>query len=146
MPAAQAGISWLVLSVQRLSARARLDQSPESLAHARAEAAAGDESWEQWLAEYERGQALIVALELSMEFTQNERAPLTGSIGGCFVEVDSHRPQVEQQVAELAAGEFVAMGGNLAAGDLPIEVDELGLMYVHVDLDHEICHHLTRAS
>src|SRR5205085_80461 len=133
LSSAPAGTQHHVLSVQRLSARARLDDSPEALARARAEAAAGDESWEQWVAEYERGRALTIQLELTVEFAEPDRPPMTLSVGGFIVETDSHMPKVEQQIAELAASEFGALGKNLA-GDLKrLDIEELALMYVHVE-------------
>ncbi len=124
-------------SVQRLSARARLDDSPTALARARAEAAAGDESWERWVREYERGQALTIQLELTIEFAGNHRPPFTTSVGGFFVESDANPPKVEQQIAELASGELVALAEGLGA-DTQLDVEELGLMYVHVELDEDL--------
>jgi hypothetical protein len=63
-----------VVCVQRLSARAVLDDSPAALTHAKALADAGDESWEEWVAEYHRGDALIVRLELDPELRHRLRA------------------------------------------------------------------------
>jgi hypothetical protein len=126
-----------VLSVQRLSARARLDDSPESLARARAQAAAGDESWEQWVTEYERGDALILSLELIAELAGGEDDVIT-TIDGLFVERDPHTPKVERQVAELASGDFVTIADELIARGHDVDRYELGEMYVHVELDHEI--------
>jgi hypothetical protein len=126
-----------VVSVQRLSARARLDDSPESLAHARAQAAAGDESWEQWVTEYERGDALIVTLELTAELAGGG-GDVSKTIDGLFVERDLHAPKVEQQVAELASDDFVAIADELIARGHDVDRYELGEMYVHVELDHEV--------
>jgi hypothetical protein len=127
-----------VISIERLSVHARLELSEEAVARAREEAAEGDESWEQWVNEYESGDALTVCLDLRMEFVGDRHPPLTASIGGFFVESDAHKPKVEQQIAELASGEFVALGEQLPPDAGRIDVDELTLMYVHVDLSEDV--------
>jgi hypothetical protein len=75
--------------VRRLSARAVLDEAPGALAHAEAQAAAGDESWQQW-------------------------------------------------VAELASGDLTALAGELAQRGHELDLQELGAMYVHVELGHDV--------
>ncbi len=127
-----------MFSVQRLSARARLDDTPEALAHARAEAAAGDESWEQWVAEYERGEALILQLELTISFTAGDADELRTCSRGLFVESDGHPAKVEQQIAELASGDFVELAKQLVARGHQIDVYDFGEMYVHVELDDDV--------
>lgn len=127
-----------VVSVQRLSARAVLDDSPAALTHAKALAAAGDESWQQWVAEYHRGDALIVRLELSLEIAGGADDVLTASSNGFFVENHPHAPKLEQQIAELASGDLAALAGELARRGHAVDAHELGTMYVHVELDPEI--------
>jgi hypothetical protein len=127
-----------VLCVQRLSACARLDESAPPLAQARAEAAAGDESWAQWVAEYQRGTALILRLDLSVAYLDGEPGEIRSSIGGLFVESDIHPPKVEQQIAELASGVLMELVGALAARGAQIDAYELGEMYVHVELEQDV--------
>jgi hypothetical protein len=124
-----------VVSVQRLSARASLDESPGVLAHARAHADAGDESWEQWLAEYRRGEALIVRLELTLELGDGAGDVITASRDGFFVENHADAPKVEQQIAELASGEVTMLAAELTHRGHRFDPHELGAMYVHVELD-----------
>ena len=124
--------------MQRLSARAILDDSPAALAHARREAAAGDESWEQWVAEYDRGDALILRLELTLEFGNGTDEVVTASRDGFFVENHPHAPKVEQQIAELAFGDLTALAAELAQGRHDLDAHELSGMYVHVELDPEV--------
>jgi hypothetical protein len=119
--------------VQRLLAQARLDDSPKLLEHARAEAAAGDESWGQWLAEYERGDALMLRLELAIDLDDGAR--LSGSSIGLFVERNAHVPKVEQQVAEQASGDFAMLAEQLSTHGLELDAYEFGGMYIHVELD-----------
>jgi hypothetical protein len=131
-----------VLSVQRLSARAVLDDSPAALKHARALAEAGDESWEQWVAEYQRGDALIVRLELRLEIDCEANEVLTASSDGFFVENHVHAPKLEQQIAELASGDLSAFADELGQRGHAVDARELGTMYVHVELDPGLRGHL----
>lgn len=123
------------MAVHRLSARARLDESPTALSHAKARAESGDESWEQWLVEYRAGDALIVRLELTLEITGEANDVLTRSRDGFFVENHADTPKVEQQIAELASGDFAEMAGELVGRGRDVDMQELGAMYVHVELD-----------
>jgi len=127
-----------VVSVQRLSVRALLDESPAILAHAEALAAAGDESWEQWVAEYQRGDALIVRMELTLEVSDTTGEVLTASREGFFVENHGHAPKVEQQIAELASGDLAALAAEFAERGHDLDLHELGAMYVHVELAPEL--------
>jgi hypothetical protein len=125
-----------VLSLQRLSVRASLDEAPAVLSHAESLAAAGDESWEQWVAEYQRGDALIVRMELTLEVSDGE--VLTASRDGFFVENHVHAPKVEQQIAELASGDLATLAAEFAERGHKLDLDELGSMYVHVELAPEL--------
>ncbi len=127
-----------VVSVQRLSVRALLDDSPNALAHAEAQAAAGDESWEQWVAEYKRGEALIVRLELTLEVIDGTGEVLTATRDGFFVENHVHAPKLEQQIAELAADDLTELAEEFAQRGHDLDLRELGAMYVHVELDPEL--------
>jgi hypothetical protein len=127
-----------VVSVQRLSVRALLDESPAILSQAEALAAAGDESWEQWVAEYQRGDALIVRMELTLEVSDGAGEVLTASRDGFFVENHVHAPKVEQQIAELASGDLAALAAEFAERGHALDLHELGTMYVHVELAPEL--------
>jgi hypothetical protein len=135
-----------VVSVQRLSARAHLDESPQALTHAQAEAATGDESWQQWVDEYNRGDALIIQLDLKIELGGEQSDELERSVGGFFVEVDLHPAKVEHQIAELASGELIAMAERPESVVGGIDPDELGDMHVHVELDNELRDVLSRIA
>jgi hypothetical protein len=115
-----------------------LDESQAVLAHAQAQAAAGDESWEQWVAEYRRGDALIVRLELTVEVSDGPGEILTASRDGFFVENHVHAPKLEQQIAELASGDLAALAAELARRGHDIDLHELDTMYVHVELAPEL--------
>jgi hypothetical protein len=132
--------------VQRLLARARLDESATVLAQAQAEAAEGDESWEQWVAEYQRGEALILRLELTMEIDDDVDDVITTSKDGFFVENHVHAPRVERQIAELASGDFAALASELVRRGHEVDPYELGELYVHVELDEDVRRRLAEGS
>jgi hypothetical protein len=127
-----------MIAVQRLSARARLDKSPGALSYATALAESGDESWERWLTEYRRGDALILRLELTLELAGDGNEMLRTSTDGLFVENHVHAPQVEQQIAELASGDFAVLAGELERRGRDVDVRGISAMYVHVELDPEV--------
>jgi hypothetical protein len=133
-----------VICVQRLSVRAVLDDSTDALAHAKRWADEGDESWEQWVVEYHRGDALIVRLELTLELADGDDSVLTASHDGFFIENHPHAPKVEQQIAELAASDLGALAAQLVERGHPVDMQELSTMYVHVELDPEVRHRLRR--
>jgi hypothetical protein len=108
------------------------------LSHAEALAAAGDESWEQWVAEYRRGDALIVRMELTLEISDGGGEVLTASQDGFFVENHVHAPKVEQQIAELASGDLAALAAEFAERGHDVDLHELATMYVHVELAPEL--------
>jgi hypothetical protein len=124
--------------VRRLSARAVLDEAPSALAHAEAQAAAGDESWQQWVAEYRRGDALILRLELTLELGDDAGEVVTAATDGLFVENNGHMPRVEQQIAELASDDLTALAAELAQRGHELDLQALGAMYVHVELGQDV--------
>lgn len=135
-----------MVSVQRLSARARLDDSRAALAQAEAQAASGDESWEQWLAEYHRGDALLLRLDLTLAVNDGSDHVVSVTTEGFFVENHIHAPRVEQQIAELASGDFAALNAELARRGHEVDPDELGELYVHVELDEDVRRQLARRA
>jgi hypothetical protein len=115
-----------------------LDDSPAALAHAEAYANDGDESWEQWVAEYRRGDALILRLELTLELGEAAGDVVKVARDGFFVENHAHAPRVEQQIAELAGVDLVGLADELAERGYEIDARDLCAMYVHVELDPEV--------
>ena len=132
--------------MQRLSAYARMDESAEALAQAKARADEGDESWDQWVAEYQRGEALILRLDLTIQINDGADHVIRASRDGFFVENHADAPRVERQVAELAAGDFAALSADLARRGHEVGPDELGELYVHVELDEDVRRRLARGS
>lgn len=125
--------------VDRITALARLEDSSKLLTYARAAADEGDESWEQWLWEYDRGEALIVAVELSIELTNGATERLSAQTRPFFVDCAVPTPHVEQQIAEVAYEELVALvRDQLSVRGCPSELLDRNPLYVHVELDQDV--------
>ena len=136
---APAGSVCSAMQVQRLTAYARLDETSPILAFARSEAELGDESWAQWVSEFDRREAVIVRLDLTIEISEGAPGELRGSTRGFFVERTISAPTLEQQIAEVARDELVAMArGNADWPDHQIDPAELETGYIDVELDDDL--------
>lgn len=125
-----------MITVERLSALARLDEPGDALARARVEADAGDDSWQQWLTEYERGEALIVRVHVTLELCEGEPLRLTNT--GVWIEKALHPPKVEQQIFELIPKDFQELAAQIGQRGHPVDRWELGEMYIHVELAQDL--------
>lgn len=132
------GTSPDVFRIERLEVRASLDDPRPALDQARARAAAGDASWAQWVADHERGEALIVRLEVSVVAMDHAREVIETGDRGVFVENDVHPARLEQQIAELVREDVPAITAWLNERGQDIDLVELAEMYVHVELDAEL--------
>jgi hypothetical protein len=128
----------VTLQVERLRVRVTLDDPASAVTQARDEAGRGDESWQRWVAEYERGEALIVALEVALEVFDGRPTVIDVANRGVFIESSSDLPKVEQQVAELVSKDFPLLARELATRGHRVDPRELDEMYVHVELDHDL--------
>lgn len=136
-----------MMRVERITACARLSDPAELLSYAREAADAGDESWQQWVEEFERGDALVVALELSVELANGETEELHASTRAFFVDSAVAPPHVERQVAEVAYEELVVLvRDQLSARGHPSDLLDCAPMYVHVELDAEVRRSLSGAG
>jgi hypothetical protein len=129
-----------MLRVERLAARVTLDDPAPALARAETEAAAGDESWQQWVEEYRNGEALIVRLETTLQASDGDGRRLAIEVAnlGVFLEKDAQPPKVEQQIGELATKDFSVFVRELADRGMRVDPHFLGQMYVHVELEDDV--------
>ena len=125
-------------AVHRLDVRASLDDPAPAIAQARVEAASGDESWEQWAAEAERGEALVIRLDVTVAAEDRSSEPIRTANWGVFVERELHPPQLEQQVAEMASKDYTRIAAQLQERGHDVDAADLAEMYVHVELDPEL--------
>lgn len=130
--------------VQRLRARATLDDPVPVLERLAAAVADGDESWGRWLEEYQRGDALIVRVAVALDLDDGQVVEAANR--GVLIENDAQPPKVEQQVAELVGKDFAALAKELSARGHEIGEGELHAMYVHVELADDVRRSLSRPA
>jgi hypothetical protein len=127
-----------VLTIERLLVRAALDDPTAALERALAEASSGDESWQQWVAEYRRGEALIVRLDVTLEVSDSERRTIELSNDRIFIEADVHPPKVERQIADVVSADFPALARELSSLGHDLAADDLCELHVHVELAEDL--------
>ena len=136
-----------MMRVERITACARLSDPAELMSYAREAADAGDESWEQWVQEFERGDALVVALDLSIELANGATDELHASTRAFFIDCAVPTPHVERQIAEVAYEELVILvRDQLSAHGHQPDLLDGAPMYVHVALDREVRESLSNTA
>ena len=131
-------------TLRRIEAFASLEDAPQQeLARARQEADAGDPSWQEWIAEYEQGAALLLKLEVSVVLEEDGREDrIRRTNRNLWVEGYAHPPKVERQVAELAPKDFESFAQDLRRRQWALGVTDLDEMYVSVTLADEVIERL----
>src|SRR4051794_17075128 len=100
-------------SIRAITCRADLDDSP-ALDEARGTAAEGDESWQQWVEEYDQGRALVLQLEVTIAFDGGDEIEETTTVNrGIWIEASPHPPAVAGQLEEIVAKDYNRMGARL---------------------------------
>src|SRR4051812_30061744 len=121
-------------SIRAIRCRAELDDSP-ALDEARATAADGDESWQQWVDEYDRGRALVLKLEVTIAYDDGDEIEETATVNrGIWVEASPHPPAVAGQLEEIVAKDYNVLGARLRDEGMDVSPDELADMHVEVDM------------
>lgn len=127
-----------MLTIERLFVAVSLDQPAVALEQAEAAAQAGDRSWQQWVAEYESGAAMIVRLDVMVEANDGSRRTIETSNRGVFIEAAPHPPQVERQISEIVSKDFPYLAHELSLLGHQFSDDDLNEMYVHVELGADL--------
>lgn len=125
-------------TIQRLRAQVRLDDPQRALADAAAQADGGDEDWRQWLAEYRVGDALVVRIEVWVDFETDRPHLLRVHNHGVWVETTIDPPKLEAQIAEIVDKDFDLLSDRLRAHGLDCDPSDLAAMYVHVELGEDV--------
>jgi hypothetical protein len=133
-----------MVNVHRLLAHVTLDDPGPALERAAAQAGAGDESWEQRLANYRRGEAIIVRVDVSLEVAgENGPDTIEATDRGVFLKRDAEPPKVEYQVAELVGQDLAPLARELETRNHDLDIGELRGMFVHVELGQDVIRCLT---
>jgi len=125
-------------SIRAIKCHADLDDSP-ALNEARANAAEGDESWQQWVDEYDHGRALILRLEVTIAFDDGDGIDETHTVNqGIWIEVSPHPPAVAGQLEEIVSKDFNVLGARLRDEGIDVSPSELADMHVEVDMSMDV--------
>lgn len=135
-----------MVCVQRLGAHVTLDDPQPILEAAKDRAVAGDESWKRWVAEYHRGEAIIVRLTVTLQIGGGAQDIIETANRGVFLETNPHPPRIEQQVAELVGKDFPVLARELTIRGHPTDASDLRDMYVHVELGEDVRRSLLQAG
>ena len=87
------------------------------------------------MTEFERGDALVVRLEVCLFPDEIEPDVITTTNRGVFVEKEVHPAKFEQQIAELVSKDYPLVAEELRARGHQLDMLDLAEMYVHVELD-----------
>jgi hypothetical protein len=135
-----------MLTIERLLVTVALDDPAEALRRAREAADAGDESWAQWINDYDRGEALVVRLDVTVEADDGQRRTIEVANRGVFIEADAHAPKVERQVSDIVSKDFEVLTRELSKLDRRFDEWDLDEMYFHVELGRDVVATLRRSG
>jgi rhodanese-related sulfurtransferase len=133
--------------IVRLAVYATVDETGEARERAQRDAAAGDSSWQEWLAEHDRGDALIVRLRVTAEFSQGHGQGRVEVMNrDVWLENDQHAPKVEEQVREIAYKDVQALRSALRDRGVDVTTEDLEAMMIHVELADSVLDELRPRS
>lgn len=100
--------------------------------------AINDESWQQWVEEYDAGEALILRLDVTARIDDGDES-VRVSNRGVWVEKDVHPPAVAGQVQQAVTKDFNTLAEKLRAdAGVAVTADDLADMYVDVELADDL--------
>ena len=123
----------------RLAVEAAPDDSELAVPEAMRRARDGDESWREWVARLNDGEAVVVRLRTRVEFELDGAVDAVEVANhGVWIDRDVHVPKVEEQVREIAYKDVRSLHDALCDHGVDITEDELSLMFFHVQLSGEL--------
>jgi hypothetical protein len=126
-------------SIRSITCRAELDEVGPELEAARERAASGDPSWEQWVREYDAGQALILRLHVTISFDAGGKIGEVGTVNyGIWVEQSPHPPAVAGQLQAVASKDFNHLSGELHERGIEVTANDLAEMQAQVELSDDV--------
>jgi len=134
------GIPSRAMVIHAVAARAWLGDPRSELLQARLRADDGDPDWRQWVDEYDRGEATLVDIEVSVTFGRSDGSTETVATvnHGIWLQVGVHPPVAAALVAEIAPKDFDYLAARIQELGEPVDVIELEQMYIDVALDESL--------
>jgi hypothetical protein len=128
------------MRIERVDASAWRQDPTEEVRRVREELRDGDESWARWLAELERGEAVVASMRVAVHLRLPDGTLRTVEAENhdLWLEVETHAPSLEAQVQDLSSKDAAVLADRLCELGAAITADDLSRMYVHVELAEDL--------
>ncbi len=101
--------------------------------------AADDASWNDWLARWEQGRAIVARLRTVARFdVEGTEQQVDIQNDGVWIERELHVPKVEEQVREIAYKDASKVADEVAARGGHVMLHDVEEMFFHVRLEDEL--------
>lgn len=126
--------------IRSVTAQAWLAEPGSELEGARERAAAGDDDWALWVAEFDRGEAILIDMRVSVtvELDDTSRETISVENHQVWMHLAKHPPVVAALVADVSGKDFDVLAGRIRELGGQISVHELAQMHVAVDLGENL--------
>jgi hypothetical protein len=126
-------------TVRSITCRADLDDAAPEIDQAREQARAGDVSWKQWVDEYDAGRALVLRLQVTISFDEDDQIEEVETVNrGIWVEASEHPPAIAGQLEDVVAKDFNMLSAQLGERGLDVPASELAEMHTRVELSADL--------
>ena len=126
--------------IKSVTARACLAEPGSEVGEARARAEAGDDDWQEWIDQFDRGEAALIDIRatVSLELDDGTVEAVNADDYQVWMHLSQHPPVVARLVAEMSSkdlGLLTARIRDLGQHIGPLELDD---MYVTVELADDL--------
>jgi hypothetical protein len=128
------------MAIRSVSARAWLAEPGEEVERVRDLADRGDPDWRQWLDEYDRGEAALVDIGVSVAFEPADGSLDTVTVEnhGVWIELVADPAVLEAVLAEISTKDFDELAKRICDLGHPTTVRELERMQVSVEIAEDV--------
>jgi hypothetical protein len=122
--------------IRSLTAQALLANPGSELDGARERAAAGDADWALWVEEFDRGEATLIDMRVSLTVELDDASvhTITAENHQVWMQLAEHPPIVAALVADMSGKDFDFLAGRVGKLGGQVSIHELDQMYVAVEL------------
>ena|SRR5947209_8617137 len=126
--------------VREVAARAWLAQPEHELDQARRRARDGDPDWQLWVEEFDRGEAALADMRVSLtvELDGGSSQTVATENHSIWLQIALHPPALAAVIAEISSKDFEALTARLEKLGHTVPVAELEGMYVSVEIAEDL--------
>lgn len=126
--------------IKSLTARACLAEPGSEVGEARARAEAGDGDWQEWIDQFDRGEAALIDIRVtvSLEFDDGTVEHVSADDYQVWMHLSQHPPVVAGLVAEISSKDLGLLTARIRELGHDITATELDDMYVTVELADDL--------